>query len=95
MIRLFHKGEPRNRGARARTRVPTSRRNCLGLRRKRIDYSVDGPSCAFHNTVPHILGCICSALRHVFRRSGRSGLNRAYGNGEGEDDRKERFHGTK
>ena len=50
---------------------------------ERIDYSVHGSSCAFHNFVPNIFGFLYSALRHVFRRSGRSRLNRANGDGEG------------
>jgi hypothetical protein len=66
----------------------------LGLWRKRIDDSVHGSSCPFDHTVRNVLGCICTALRHVFRRSHRSGLNRANGNGEGENDRKQRFHST-
>src|SRR6266496_5657853 len=72
-----------------------SRKNSSALWRQRINYSVHGPSCALHNAVRDILGRICTILRHVFCCSKRSGLNHANGNSEGEDDRKERFHGTK
>jgi hypothetical protein len=82
-------------GAPAHRRVSNTRKNCLGLRRERIDYSVHRSSCALDHTVRDIPGCICTALRHVFRCSHRSGLNRANGNGEGENDRKQRFHSTK
>jgi hypothetical protein len=44
--------------------------------------------------VRDILGCVCATLSHVFRCSHRSGLNRAKGNGERENDREQRFHST-
>ena len=72
-----------------------SRQPRLELWRERIDYSVYSSSCALHNAVRDILGRICSILRYAFCCSRRSRLNRANGNGEGEHDRKERFHGTK
>ena len=52
-------------------------------------------SCALHNAVPDILDCLRSALRHVGCRVDRAGLNAANGDGDGENDRKEPFHGTK
>jgi hypothetical protein len=71
------------------------RKNCLALWRERIDYSVHGPSCPLNHTVRDVLGCDRTTLRHVFRFSHRSRLNRANGNGKCENDRKERFHSTK
>jgi hypothetical protein len=71
-----------------------TRKNGHGLWCERIDYSVHRSSCALDHTVRDILGCICTALRHIFRCSHRSGLSRANGNGEGEYDRKQRFHST-
>ena len=70
-------------------------RNCLDLSGERIDYSVYRSSCALHNAVPNILGCHRSALRHVGCRVDGASLNAANGDGDGENDRKERFHGTK
>jgi hypothetical protein len=81
-----------------RTTTPASTstlKNCLGLRRERIDYSVHGFSCALHDALHDVLGCICTALRHVFRCSDRSSLDRANRDGEGENNRKQRFHSTK
>ena len=45
--------------------------------------------------MPDILGCLRSALRHVGCRVDGASLNAANGDGDGENDRKERFHGTK
>lgn len=53
---------------------------------ERVDYSVHGSSCALHGAVRDILGCVCSALRHVSRRADRPRLNADSGNGEGEHD---------
>ena len=82
-------------GAPAHRRVSNTRKNCLGLWRERIDHSVHGSSCALDHTVRDILRGDRTTLRDVFRCSRRSGLNRANGNGEGENDRKQRFHSTK
>ena len=71
------------------------RKSSFALWRERIDYSAHGSSRALDHTVADIFGCLHTALRHVLRCSGRSGLNSANGNGEGEDDRKQRFHSTK
>ena len=64
------------------------------LSRERIDHSVDGSSCAFHNAVPDILGRVRSALRHIGCRVDRPRLDAANRDGDGENDRKERFHGN-
>ena len=45
--------------------------------------------------MPNILGCLHSALRHVGCPVDGASLNAANGDGDGENDRKERFHGTK
>ena len=45
--------------------------------------------------MPNILGCLHSALRHVGCPVDGASLNAANGDGDGEKDRKERFHGTK
>ena len=74
---------------------PNSRKNYVGLWRERIDYSMDGSSCAFDHTVCDVLGRVRGALRDVFRCSGRPALNSANGNGDAENDRKQRFHSTK
>jgi len=71
-----------------------NRKNCLNLSGERIDYSVHGSSCALHNAVPDILGCLRSALRHVACRVNGACLNAAHRDGDGENDRKERLHGT-
>ena len=42
-----------------------------------------------------ILGCVRTALRHVGCSVDEARLNAAHGDGDGENDRKERFHGTK
>jgi hypothetical protein len=62
-------------------------RNCLDLSGERIDYSVHGSSCALHNAVPDILGCLRSALRHVGCRVDGARLNAAHRDGHGENDR--------
>ena len=59
---------------------------CLGLGTERVDYSVHGSSCALDSAVRDVLGCVCSALRHVPRRADRPSLNADSGNGEGEHD---------
>jgi hypothetical protein len=74
--------------------ILTNRKNCRDLSGERIDHSVHGSSCAFHNAVPDILGCVRSALRHIGCRVDGSRLNAANREGGGENDRKERFHGT-
>jgi hypothetical protein len=73
----------------------STRKNCLALGRERIDYGTHGSFCALDHTVADVLGGVHRTLCHVFRCSHRSGLNRANGNGEGENDRKQRFHSTK
>src|SRR5438093_12277334 len=63
--------------------------------RERIDYNVHGSFCALDNAVPDILGCLRSILRHVgcpVNRARRKSANR---DGDGENDQKECFHGTK
>jgi len=62
--------------------------------RERIDYSVHGSSCALHHAVPDILDRLRSALRHVGCRMDGACLNAANGDGDGENDRKKRFHDT-
>ncbi len=62
---------------------------------ERIDYRVHGSFCALGNTMPDILGCLRSVPRHVGCPSGGSRLNSANGDGDGENDRKECFPGTK
>jgi hypothetical protein len=57
------------------------RQNYLDLWGERIDYSVHGSSCALHDAVPDILGCLHGALRHVGCRVDRTGLNAAQGHG--------------
>jgi len=54
-----------------------------------------GPFCALDHTVADVLGGVHRTLRHVFRCSRRPGLSRANRNGDGENDRKQRFHSTK
>jgi len=56
---------------------------------------VRGSFCALGNAVPDILGCLSSVPRHVGRRSGGSRLGSANGDADGENDRKQCFHGTK
>ena len=51
-------------------------------------------SRALDNAVPDILGCVRSALGHVGCRVDGTRLDAANGDGEGENDRKERFHGN-
>jgi len=58
----------------------------LGLGSERVDYSVDSPCCTLDGAVRDILGCVCSALRHVPRRADRPSLNADSGNGEGDHD---------
>src|SRR6266513_3469304 len=62
---------------------------------ERIDYRVHGSFCALGNTMPDILGCLRSVPRHVGCPSGGSRLNSANGDGDGENDRKQCFHGTR
>jgi hypothetical protein len=62
---------------------------------ERIDYSVHGSFCALGNAVPDILRCLRSVLRHVGCPSGGTRPNSANGDGNGQNDRKECFHGTK
>jgi hypothetical protein len=62
---------------------------------ERIDHSVHGSFCALGNAVPDILGCLRSVLRHVGCPVDGSRMNSANGDGDGENDRKECFHGTK
>ena len=71
-----------------------SGKNCRDLSGERIDYRMHGSYCALHNAVPDILGCLCSALRHVGCRFDGPRLDRASGDGHRENDRKERFHGA-
>jgi hypothetical protein len=63
-----------------RLRIP------LDLWRKRIDYSVDGPSRALHRAVRYVLRGNRGALRHIPRCAHRPRLNADAGNGEGEND---------
>ena len=63
--------------------------------RERIDHSVHGSFCPLDNAVPDILGCLRSILRHVGCRVNRPRRNGANRDGNGENDRKECFHGTK
>jgi hypothetical protein len=72
-----------------------SRKNRLDLSGNPIDDCVYGSSCTLDNIVPDILGCHHSALRNVSCLFDGSRPNCANGDGEGENDRKERFHGTK
>ena len=72
-----------------------SRNNRLELSGERINHGVYGFSCTFDHTVPDILGCHNSALRDVSCRFDGSCPNRANRDREGENDRKECFHGTK
>ena len=72
-----------------------NRRSCLELSGQRIDGRVHGFSRAFDHAVTNVLGCLHGTPRYVGCGSDRSRLNRANGDGEGENDRKERFHGTK
>ena len=58
----------------------------LDLWRKRIDYSVDGPSRPLHRAVRYILRRNRGALRHIPRCAHRPRLNADAGNGEGEND---------
>jgi hypothetical protein len=58
----------------------------LDLWRKRIDYSVDGPSRALHRAVRYVLRGNRGALRHIPRCAHRPRLNADAGNGEGEND---------
>ena len=51
-------------------------------------------SRALDNAVPDILGCVRSALGHVGCRVDGARLNAANGEGDRENDRKERFYGT-
>ena len=74
--------------------ISTNRKTCLDLSGERMDYGVHHSSCALHNAVPDILGCLRSALRHVGCRVDGARLNAAHGDGDGENHRKERFHGT-
>ena len=78
----------------SRRAISINRKNCPNLPGERIDYSVHGSSCALHNAVPDILGCLRSALRHVGCRVDGARLNAAHRHGDGENDRKERFHGN-
>jgi hypothetical protein len=71
-----------------------SRKDCLDLWGERIHYSMDGSSCALHNAVPDILGCLRSALRHVGCRVDGPRLNATNGDSDDDNDRKERLHGT-
>jgi hypothetical protein len=86
--------EQRDRNERARWRSSTNRKNCLDLSGERMDYSVQHSSCALQNAVPDILGCLSSTLRYVGCRVDGARLNAAHADGGGENDRKERFHGT-
>lgn len=70
-------------------------KTALDLWRERMDYGVHGSSGAFDHTVADVLGSLRGTLRHVFRCSRRSRLNRANGDGEREKYRKECFHSTK
>lgn len=63
----------------------TNRKTCLDLSSERIDDGVHGSSCALHDAVPNILGCLRSALRHVGCPVDGARLNAA--NGDGGDDR--------
>jgi hypothetical protein len=78
-----------------RRAISKIRKNCLDLSGEPIDYSVHGSPCALNNVMPNILGCLHSALRHVGCPVDGASLNAADGDGDGENDRKERFHGTK
>ena len=62
---------------------------------ERIDYGVHRSSCAFDSAVRDILGRVRSAPRHVRCRSDRPRLDSANRHGHPENDRKERFHGTR
>jgi hypothetical protein len=93
-IRLSDETDRRQSLAAAPARL-NARKSSLALWRERIDYSAHGSSGALHHTVADVLGGVHRALRHVFRCSYRSGLSRANGNGDGENDRKQRFHSTK
>jgi len=62
---------------------------------ERIDYGVHRSSCAFDSAVRDILGRVRSAPRHVRCRSDGPRLDSANRHGHPENDRKERFHGTK
>ncbi len=55
-----------------------------------------GSFCPLHNAVPDVLGHLRSALCDVGCRMDGACLNAANGDGDwdGENDRKERFHGT-
>jgi hypothetical protein len=74
--------------------ISKNRKNCLDLWGERINYSVHGSSCALHNAVPDILGCVRSALGDVGCRVDGARLNATNGEGHGDNDRKERFHST-
>jgi hypothetical protein len=60
-----------------------------------MDYSVQGSSYTLHNAVPDIVGCLRRTLPDLGRRMNGACLNAANGNGDGENNRKERSHGTK
>jgi hypothetical protein len=78
----------------AQAEFTQSRKNCLDLSGEPIEYSVDSSSCALHNVVCDILSGVRSTLRHVGCPVDGARLNAAHGDGDGEDDRKERFHST-
>jgi len=54
-----------------------------------------GSFCALGNAVPYILRCFRSVLRHLGCPVDGSRPNSANGDGDGQNDRKECFHGTK
>jgi hypothetical protein len=93
-IRLIGEADRRQSWAAAPASLNT-REDCPVLWRECIDYSTHSSLCALDHTVAHVLSGVHRTLRHVFRCSHRPGLNRANGNGEGENDRKQRFHSTK
>src|SRR4030095_4205173 len=64
VIRVYDEGATGFR----RTSSPArsqSRKNSLDLWGERIDYCVHGSSCALHNAVPYILGCLHSAVPYI------------------------------
>ena len=66
--------------------APRDLEDCLDLVGERIDYRVDGPSCALHGAMRHILCGDRSVPCHVSRGANRACLDARSGNGEREND---------
>jgi hypothetical protein len=66
--------------------APRDLEDCPDLVGERIDYRVNGPSCAPHGAMRDILCRNRSVPSHVSRGANRPSLSAANANSEGEND---------